>query len=130
MNQQTLHLDKIDLCDLSPLPKLPSLETLNLSSNRLHMICDVTRLFPSLEVLDVRWNSLASVQAVRGLKGLNNLCEIQVEGNGVCQESNEWVMITLTTFCALFIEDPTFLYSYRKDLHSALPNLEIIDGVC
>ena len=48
----------------------------------------------------------------------------------VRSQTSECMVITFSAHCASLKEGLTFLYSYRKDLHSALPNLEIIDGVC
>ncbi len=83
---QTLHLENIDLRDLSSLPKLGSLDTLHLADNWLTELPPLSQRYPRLEMLDLRRNSLTSVT---GAQSLSDLTEVLLEGNPLCQQSIE-----------------------------------------
>jgi len=84
---QILRLNGINLSSLSLLPKLKFLESLYLAHNTLSSLSGLARLFPSLELLDVAWNSLEGPQAVIDIGRLASLCELSVEGNPLCEDA-------------------------------------------
>lgn len=106
--EQALKLSSISLSSLSYLPKLAQLQELYVPHNVLTDVDACCSLFPSLEFLNVKGNSLETVQALASaLRSLGELTELQVEGNPLCTADT----------------------GYRAHVVKVLMKLEVLDGV-
>lgn len=104
---QTLHLASVELTTLSHLPSLSFLQEIHLSHNHLSSLDKCPTLFPTLEVLDVRWNKLQAVETLYPLSMARRLTELMVQGNE-------------------FAVQKEVVHSCIRDV---LPNVEVLDSV-
>ena len=73
----------------SSLPRLNQLEELYAADNELSSVEDIHGRYPVLEVLDVRRNTIQSVDDLGSLVKLGTLSELQLEANPLCSTSEK-----------------------------------------
>ncbi|XP_064617579.1 protein phosphatase 1 regulatory subunit 7-like [Liolophura sinensis] len=104
---QILNVSSNHLTSLKEVGKLKCLQELSLSDNKFDNVSSFTDQFPNLEILNISNNKLQDLDNVIVLKDLLSLVELYVSGNPCTDQAG----------------------GGHPDIHTALPQLEILDGV-